>query len=294
MPKVSAVAAAMAAFPTFTRPGRVSAIVLRDAPPDEPVEAGHLDLRRRPARSRRTRRTSAAPSRLQQRGVDRAHHRVGGPVLPRRDPHLAGEAQGGVDDERVVAVRDGGAAALARFAGVGCLEFLAELAPEDGDPPGLVGAVQLVPADVEQRDGAGPDGPGHLRQPDLVDLERGGPVQRPAGQRVDHARRHVRAAGVAGDRPLHAERGGEHAGRGRLAVGPADAGGGAAGGDGRQHVGIDLQRDLAADHLAGAAAEPARGTGGGALGDQGQPGRRSGRRGGTALIARLACQRSTG
>ncbi len=179
-----------------------------------------------------------------------------GVLLPRLsgghpDHLLAGG--GGPGHQRVVGVGD--------HHGLGVLEALAPLL---GHHPGLGGAVELVAGEVEQGDRLGAGVAGDTGQVLLVDLDHAEAGLRAAGQGGGDAGRHVGAQGVGDHRAGGAQRLGDQTGGGGLAVGGADQHHVQVVGEGGEQIGVEPERDLAADHRAAASAGLA-GHGGGHL-----------------------------
>ena len=127
-------------------------------------------------------------------------------------------------------------------------------APELRHHGDLLGPVELVAGEVEQRDHVRLGRLQHLGEVVLVDLQHRVRGAAGLGQRRGVPGGHVGAEGVGGDPAEHADRGGGQPGGGGLAVGAGDERDGAPGRQVRQQVRVDLQPDPTADHRAVATA----------------------------------------
>lgn len=169
------------------------------------------------------------------------------PHLARGDPDHVGGGGGGPHHQRVVGVGDDHG-----------LRTGQALAPRLGEHPGLGGAVQLVAGEVEQRDALRVGGLGDADEVLLVDLDDPVPGVRAARERRGDAGRHVGAERVGDDRTGRLECLGDEPGGGGLAVGRRDEGHVQVPGEPVEEVGVEFQRDPAADHRTAAAPRGAR------------------------------------
>ena len=141
-------------------------------------------------------------------------------------PALAGAEPGDVRRDAAAGRRRRGRPDHHRVVGVGDHVHV-RVPAERGAPQlrhhrDLLGPVELVAGEVEQRDHVRLGGLEHLGEVVLVDLQHGERRAAGLGQRGGVPGRHVGAEGVGGDLAEHAERGGGEPGGGGLAVGAGD------------------------------------------------------------------------
>ena len=241
-PNSAATASAVAALPRLTWPGSCS--LTRCQSPrgvDHAVVLdGHCGLR---AAQRAAGAPPVAVGPLDRRAALRADPGVVVPALAGAEPGDVRGVDRGPDHHRVVGVGDHVHVGVGGQGG----------APQLRHHRHLLGPVELVAGEVEQRDHPRRGLVDHPGQVVLVDLEHRERRGAGLGQRRGVPGRHVGAERVGGDRAEHAERGGGEPGRGGLAVGAGDQRDRAAGGEVRQQVRVDLETDPAADHRAVAA-----------------------------------------